>query len=86
MVEWIIKGFWSAYGICSVCLGYFNAAGADSDGEIGEGHSSETHVISLILKIALGFNEYVKIFGGDYETKDGTRIRDYIHVMAMAIR
>jgi len=64
-----------------VNLRYFNAAGADPDGEIGEWHEPETHLIPLVLDVASGRREDIKIFGPDYETPDGTCIRDYIHVI-----
>ena len=69
-----------AYGLRSAALRYFNAAGADPDGEIGEDHEPETHLIPLVLRAALGTGEPVEIFGTDYPTPDGTAIRDYIHV------
>lgn len=61
-----------------VVLRYFNAAGADPDGEIGESHNPETHIIPLVLDAASGFREDVKVFGTDYDTPDGSCIRDYI--------
>ncbi len=67
-------------GINYVALRYFNAAGADPEAEIGEMHDPETHLIPIILDVALGKREYIEIFGNDYETKDGTCIRDYVHV------
>ncbi|UFJ40720.1 UDP-glucose 4-epimerase GalE [Brevibacillus humidisoli] len=73
-----------AYGIKSVSLRYFNAAGAHPDGWIGEDHQPETHLIPIILQVALGQREHVAIFGDDYPTEDGTCIRDYIHVMDLA--
>jgi len=69
-----------AYGIRYISLRYFNAAGADDSGEIGERHEPETHLIPLILKAAAGEYKNIKIFGTDYPTPDGTCIRDYIHV------
>jgi len=80
MVEQILDDFEWAYGLKSVCLRYFNAAGADSDGELGEEHDPETHLIPVVLKTALGQHPHVNIFGDDYPTPDGTGIRDYIHV------
>ena len=80
MVEHILDDFEWAYGLKSVCLRYFNAAGADSDGELGEEHDPETHLIPVVLKTALGKHPHVNIFGDDYPTPDGTGIRDYIHV------
>lgn len=73
-----------AYGLKSVALRYFNAAGADSDTEIGEDHDPETHLIPLIIQSALGQRPHVEIFGTDYATADGTAIRDYIHVLDLA--
>jgi UDP-glucose 4-epimerase len=80
MIEQILKDYDSAYGIKHVSLRYFNAAGADPDAEVGELHNPETHLIPLILDTAAGKRPDVKIFGTDYETLDGTCIRDYIHV------
>jgi UDP-glucose-4-epimerase GalE len=73
-----------AYGLKSVALRYFNAAGADPDTEIGEDHDPETHLIPLIIQSALGQRPHVEIFGTDYATADGTAIRDYIHVSDLA--
>jgi len=84
MIEEILKDYDDAYGIKSVCLRYFNAAGADPDGEIGERHDPETHIIPLIIYAALGKRDDIKIFGTDYETEDGTCIRDYIHINDLA--
>ena len=84
MVEEILEDFDKAYGIRHVNLRYFNAAGADPDGEIGERHDPETHIIPLVLDAALGKREDVRIFGTDYDTPDGTCIRDYIHVTDLA--
>lgn len=84
MVEQILDDFGRAYGLESVCLRYFNAAGADSDGELGEEHNPETHLIPVVLKTALGQHPHVNIFGNDYPTADGTCIRDYIHVEDLA--
>lgn len=70
-----------AYGIKYVALRYFNAAGNIFDGSLGERHNPETHLIPLILQVPLGQRENIKIFGNDYKTKDGTCIRDYIHVL-----
>ena len=76
MMKWCEK----AYGIQFVSLRYFNVAGARSTGEIGEDHDPETHLIPVVLETALGKREAITIFGEDYDTKDGTCIRDYIHV------
>jgi len=84
MVEQILDDFKDAYGLESVCLRYFNAAGADPDGELGEDHEPETHLIPLALQTALGQRAAINIFGDDYPTKDGTCIRDYIHINDLA--
>lgn len=73
-----------AYGVKHIILRYFNAAGAHPGGDIGEDHRPETHLIPLVLKVALGKSEQVNIFGKDYGTPDGTCIRDYIHVSDLA--
>lgn len=83
-VEKILKWCDNAYGIKYTALRYFNAAGAHISGSIGEDHSPETHLIPIILEAALGKREKVMIFGDDYDTKDGTCVRDYIHVMDLA--
>lgn len=80
MVEQILADFDRAYGMKSVSLRYFNAAGADPDGELGERHIPETHLIPLVLQAASGRRENISIFGTDYDTPDGTCIRDYIHI------
>ena len=80
MVEEILKDFDEAYGLKSVCLRYFNAAGADPSGSIGERHEPETHLIPLVLQAASGRREAITVFGQDYDTPDGTCLRDYIHV------
>ncbi|MGQ9887525.1 MAG: UDP-glucose 4-epimerase GalE [Aggregatilineales bacterium] len=72
------------YGMASCCLRYFNASGAHPDGHIGEDHTPEYHLIPIILQVALGQREKLVIFGDDYDTPDGTCIRDYIHVMDLA--
>ena len=79
-VEKILQDFDRAHGIKSVSLRYFNASGADKDSEIGEDHNPETHLIPLLLDVASGKKEMAAIFGDDYETHDGTCVRDYIHV------
>ncbi|MDJ0735355.1 MAG: UDP-glucose 4-epimerase GalE [Nostocaceae cyanobacterium] len=84
MVERILADFDVAYGLKSVCFRYFNAAGADPDGLLGEDHSPETHLIPLVLLTALGKRESISIFGTNYPTPDGTCIRDYIHVTDLA--
>lgn len=83
-LEQIIDTYEKAYGIRHIYLRYFNAAGADIDSRIGEDHYPETHIIPLLLQIALGIKKQFTIFGTDYATKDGTCIRDYIHVMDLA--
>lgn len=80
MVEQMLRDYDVAYGLKSVCLRYFNAAGADPDGELGERHEPETHLIPLVLRAAAGRLPEVTVFGTDYDTPDGTCIRDYIHV------
>ncbi|NFB56526.1 UDP-glucose 4-epimerase GalE [Clostridium botulinum] len=83
-VEKILKWCDKAYGIKYTSLRYFNAAGAHINGKIGENHNPETHLIPIILDVALGKREKIIIFGEDYPTKDGTCIRDYIHVSDLA--
>jgi UDP-glucose 4-epimerase len=80
MIEDILKDYDRAYGMRHVNLRYFNAAGADPEGKIGEQHTPETHLIPLAVYAALGITNDIRIFGTDYPTKDGTCIRDYIHV------
>lgn len=84
MVERIMADYHRAYGLNYCCLRYFNAAGADPEGEIGESHTPETHLIPLVLDAASGLRESVSIFGTDYPTEDGTCVRDYIHVTDLA--
>ncbi len=84
MIEHILRDYAIAYGLRYSPLRYFNASGADIDCEIGEWHNPETHLIPLILDVAIGKKESIKIFGTDYETSDGTCIRDYIHVTDLA--
>lgn len=83
-IEQILNDYQNAYGLNYISLRYFNAAGADPDGELGEDHNPETHLIPLVLQTALGQREAINIFGNDYPTKDGTCIRDYIHVTDLA--
>ncbi len=83
-VENILKDMNKAYGFRYVSLRYFNVAGADPEGRIGESHNPETHLIPLILKTAKGERENIKVFGTDYPTPDGTAIRDYIHIEDLA--
>jgi len=80
MVEQMLGDFQSAYGLNSVCLRYFNAAGADPSAEIGEAHEPETHLIPNVLKAVLGQGNGLKVFGDDYATRDGSCVRDYVHV------
>ena len=84
MVEQALDDFNTAYGLKFISLRYFNAAGADADGEIGEDHRPETHLIPLILQTALGQRSGIHIFGNDYPSRDGTCIRDYIHIEDLA--
>lgn len=79
-MEKMMKWCETAHNLRYVSLRYFNVAGARPTGEIGEDHSPETHLIPLVLEVALGKREYISIFGDDYDTEDGTCIRDYIHV------
>ena len=80
MVETILEDFDRAYGFRSIALRYFNAAGADASGAIGERHDPESHLIPLVLKVATGERENITIFGTDHKTPDGTCLRDYVHV------
>ncbi|MFB6800801.1 UDP-glucose 4-epimerase GalE [Peribacillus butanolivorans] len=84
MVEQILGDFAHAYGLHYVVLRYFNAAGAHESAEIGESHDPETHLIPIILQHLLGQREKISVFGTDYDTQDGTCIRDYIHVTDLA--
>src|SRR5262249_20213606 len=79
MAEHILADYGAAYGLRSISLRYFNAAGADAEGQIGEDHDPETHLIPLVLSAASGGNP-ITIYGTDYDTPDGTCIRDFIHV------
>ena len=80
MMKWCDR----AYGMKYIALRYFNVAGADASGEIGEDHNPETHLIPIILQVPLGRREKLSVFGDDYDTPDGTCIRDYIHVTDLA--
>jgi UDP-glucose 4-epimerase len=80
MVEQALADYDRAYGFKSVCLRYFNAAGADPEGQLGERHDPETHLIPLVLQAASGRRPHISVFGQDYDTPDGTCIRDYIHI------
>jgi len=79
-IEWMLEDFWQAYGLKYINLRYFNAAGADPDGEVGEWHEPETHLIPNILLSLLSENRLLEVYGNDYPTPDGTCIRDYIHI------
>lgn len=80
MVEQALADYNRAYGLKSVCLRYFNAAGADPEGKLGERHDPETHLIPLVLQAASGRRPNISVFGRNYDTPDGTCIRDYIHI------
>jgi len=84
MIEQMLKDFGVAYGLNYTALRYFNAAGADPEGQIGEDHNPETHLIPLVVAAGLGRIPKVEIFGTDYPTPDGTAVRDYIHVTDLA--
>ncbi len=84
MCERMIEDFAAAYGVRAASLRYFNAAGAEPGGEIGEAHRNETHLIPLVLEAAAGLRRHVAIFGTDYATRDGTCLRDYVHVCDVA--
>ena len=84
MVEEILKDYDHAYGLKSTVLRYFNASGSDENGLIGESHDPESHLIPLILQAANGRRKSIKIFGTDYDTKDGTCVRDFVHVYDLA--
>ncbi|HUN48920.1 MAG TPA: UDP-glucose 4-epimerase GalE, partial [Stellaceae bacterium] len=84
MVERMLQWYGSAHGFTHATLRYFNAAGADPEGEIGEDHQPETHLIPLVLEAALGNRAQIDVFGTDYQTPDGTAIRDFIHVQDLA--
>jgi UDP-glucose-4-epimerase GalE len=83
-VEKMLKWYGQAYGLRWTALRYFNAAGADPAGEIGEDHDPETHLIPLVIQTAMGQRPHIGVFGTDYPTPDGTAIRDYIHVSDLA--
>ncbi|MGE0152927.1 MAG: UDP-glucose 4-epimerase GalE [Reyranellaceae bacterium] len=84
MVERILRDYAGPYGVTSVALRYFNAAGADPDGEIGEAHPTETHLVPLVLEALAGRRKSISVHGTDYDTRDGTCVRDYIHVGDLA--
>ncbi|GAB6876185.1 UDP-glucose 4-epimerase GalE [Thermaerobacter litoralis] len=83
-IERALRWYQEAYGFRWAALRYFNAAGADPDGELGEAHDPETHLIPLVIEVALGQRPYVEIYGTDYPTRDGTAVRDYVHVADLA--
>ncbi|MEM0905747.1 MAG: UDP-glucose 4-epimerase GalE [Pseudomonadota bacterium] len=83
-MERMLEAHANAYGLAAVALRYFNAAGADPDGMIGEEHDPETHAIPLILQTAAGQRAHFTVFGEDYETRDGSCVRDYVHVTDLA--
>lgn len=83
-IEHAMRDYGQAYGLGSVALRYFNASGAASNGQLGEDHDPETHLIPLVLQTALGVRPHIEVFGTDYPTPDGTCIRDYIHVDDLA--
>lgn len=84
MFEQILADYDRAYGLKSVCLRYFNAAGCHPDGILGERHDPETHLIPLVLETASGERKSITVYGDDYDTQDGTCVRDYIHVLDLA--
>jgi UDP-arabinose 4-epimerase len=84
MMERALEAYGAAYGLRWTALRYFNAAGADPDGELGEEHDPESHLIPLVIRAALGRSPYVEVYGSDYPTPDGTPIRDYIHITDLA--
>lgn len=85
MIEQILEDYSRAYGLRYIALRYFNAAGCDPEGELGEDHNPETHLIPLVLDVALGRRDHIVIFGTDYPTPDGICIRDYVHVSDLAV-
>ena len=84
MIERLLSDYGTAYGLASFCLRYFNAAGADPSGLIGELRDQETHLIPRALMAIQGHIPQLEIYGADYDTQDGTAIRDYIHVVDLA--
>ncbi|MGE0576717.1 MAG: UDP-glucose 4-epimerase GalE [Reyranella sp.] len=84
MAEEILRDACAAHGVGAIALRYFNAAGADPDGQLGEEHDPEPHLIPLVLQTALGHRPSIAIFGTDYDTPDGTCVRDYVHVSDLA--
>ena len=84
VIEKALADYAAAYGLAYAALRYFNAAGADPSGEIGEDHVPESHIIPLVLQVALGQRDKITIYGDDYPTPDGTCVRDYVHVCDLA--
>lgn len=84
MTEWVLRDCDAAWGLRSACLRYFNASGSDPDGMIGEDHNPETHLIPRVFMAINGEIDHIEVFGTDYDTPDGTCIRDYIHVADLA--
>jgi UDP-glucose 4-epimerase len=84
VIEKLLADYASAYGLAYAALRYFNAAGAHPDGDLGEDHDPETHLIPIVLQVALGQRDQITIFGSDYPTPDGTCVRDYVHVDDLA--
>ena len=84
IVENVLEDYAAAYGLQSLSLRYFNAAGADPDGEIGEAHDPETHLVPLVLQTALGERPQVEMYGTNFSTSDGTCVRDFVHVSDLA--
>jgi len=84
VIEKVLADYASAYGLAYAALRYFNAAGAHPDGDLGEDHDPETHLIPIVLQVALGQRDQITIFGSDYSTPDGTCVRDYVHVDDLA--
>lgn len=84
VIEKALADYAAAYGLAYAALRYFNAAGADPSGEIGEDHMPESHIIPLVLQVALGQRDKITIYGDDYPTPDGTCVRDYVHVCDLA--
>jgi UDP-glucose-4-epimerase GalE len=84
VIEWALRDSADAWGLGACALRYFNASGAAADGSIGEAHDPETHLIPIILQVPLGHRPHVTVLGTDYPTRDGTCVRDYIHVEDLA--
>ena len=84
IAEWLLHACDAAYNVKSVCLRYFNACGAHDDGDLGEVHDPESHLIPIILQVAQGKRPHISIFGTDYPTRDGTCLRDYVHIVDLA--